>query len=151
MSQNTLANGAGPILIEVAKIIERPLEEDEYWALNEMIRSGFATRQLVTKAKEMEAFRIAKQRRDRYVSVIKKSGMKLTGSEMAKFKVMQDIDDGVHKEWETTGYPAYYRSGLLEDIAAAKQKSKTKKVKKETKKKSSKKKPKKSTTMEEVD
>lgn len=130
-----LANGAGPLLKEVSEIIERPLDAHEQWELNKMIRSGFVTRQLVSKVKEIEAYRIAKIRRDRYVKVIKKAGIQLTGNEMNKFKQHQDIDDGVHKEWETTGYPAYYRSGLLEDIEAAKKKNKTKKIKKASTKK----------------
>ena len=120
------------IIIQVEEVVGRNLKDKEIDAVSEMNKLGCTIRQMASKVNQIQAIEIGNARREVYLRRLKRLGTALNEQEMNKFKMQQDKNDGVTKDWEKMGYPAAYRIALNEP------KKKQKKSKKETKKESKK-------------
>lgn len=113
------------ILIQVEAIVGRELNKQEVEAVSEMYKLGSTTRQMVTEVKRIAAYAEANKRRVAYINKMKELGTgPLSGAASIKFKAMVDKADGTSKGWEKEGYPAAYRTDILEKAAKNKKQGK---------------------------
>ncbi len=115
----------GYILKQVVDEVGRNLHDAERVKVIQMINLGCTIRQMVAEVKRIECYAIANKRREVYKQKMQELGIeKLSGAASIKFKANVDIADGTTPSWEKAGYPAAYRSDIIEKSTKNKKQAK---------------------------
>lgn len=106
------------IIKQVEEEVGYTLNEKQVARVNDMYKLGMSIRQMVGQVRDIKGYEIAMERRNRYVAALRGDNtvlgalngavpLKLTGSEMEKFKHHIDIQDGVASDWYKEGWCTY--------------------------------------------